>query len=111
VRTIPALREIYQTHKDDDFVLIAVHTPEFSHEKDLDNVKDAIARLDVPYPVAIDNDWKTWRKYSNHYWPAQYLIDKRGQIRAVHIGEVHVGDNRFAELNATIDALLAENVP
>lgn len=108
MRTIPALREIYQTFKDDDFVLIAVHTPEFSHEKDLENVKDAIARLDVPYPVAIDNDWKTWRSYSNHYWPAQYLIDKRGNIRAVHIGEVHVGDSRFTELKNTIEALLAD---
>jgi len=109
VRTIPALRELYQTYKDDGAVFIAVHTPEFSHEKELDNVKAAIERLDVPYPVAIDNDWQTWRAFSNRYWPAQYIIDKRGDIRAVHIGELHIGDNRYSEVTAIIEALLAED--
>ena len=74
-------------------------------------MKAAIERLDVPYPVAIDNDWKTWRAFNNRYWPAQYIIDKRGDIRALHIGELHVGDNRYAEVTGLIDALLAENVP
>jgi hypothetical protein len=62
--------------------------------------------LDVPYPVAQDNDGGTWRAYKNHYWPTMYLIDKRGHIRYVHIGE-----GRYAETEAAIQALLAETYP
>lgn len=104
------MRELYQTYQDDGLVIIGVHTPEFSYEKDIDNVKEAIVRLDVPYPVAIDNDWQTWRAYRNRYWPAQYLIDKSGNIRALKIGEVHVGTERYETYKAEIEALLAEDV-
>ena len=104
------MRELHNTYKDDGLVIIGVHTPEFSYEKDIDNVKEAIERLDVPYPVAIDNDWKTWRAYRNRYWPAQYLIDKSGNIRALYIGEVHVDTKRYEEFRAAIEALLAEDV-
>lgn len=102
---IPSLREWYQTYKDDGLVIIGVHTPEFSYEADLDNVKEALVRLDVPYPVAIDNDWKTWRAYSNRYWPAQYLIDKAGNLRYLHIGE-----GGYAKTEEIIQALLAEDL-
>jgi len=108
VRTIPSVRELHHTYQDEGLVIIGVHTPEFSYEKDLNNVTEAIARLDVPYPVAIDNDWKTWRAYGNRYWPAQYLIDKSGHIRALKIGEVHIGDARYEEYKLAIEALLAE---
>lgn len=104
------MRELHHTYKDDGLVIIGVHTPEFSYEKEIDNVKEAIERLDVPYPVAIDNDWKTWRAYRNRYWPAQYLIDKSGNIRSVYIGEVHVGTQRYEDYRAAIEALLAEDV-
>ena len=105
------MRELHETYKDDGLVILSVHTPEFSYEKDLENVKDALVRLDVPYPVAIDNDWKTWRAYKNRYWPAQYLIDKAGNIRALKIGEVHIGTDRYNQYKAEIEALLAEDVP
>ncbi len=84
-------------------MVIGVHTPEFGYEKDVNNVQDAIQRLDVPYPVAIDNDKATWRSYHNRYWPAMYLIDKSGQIRHLKIGEGH-----YPETEAIIQALLAE---
>lgn len=84
-------------------MIIGVHTPEFGYERELENVKEAIVRLDVPYPVAIDNDWTTWRAYNNRYWPAQYLIDKTGQIRYVHIGE-----GRYETAEEIIQVLLAE---
>jgi hypothetical protein len=100
---IPSVREWYNTYKDDGLVVIGVHTPEFNYEKDLNNVKEALVRLDVPYPVALDNDWKTWRAYRNRYWPATYLIDKAGDIRYLHIGEG--GYDRTQEV---IKALLAE---
>jgi hypothetical protein len=98
------VREWYNTYKDDGLVVIGVHTPEFNYEKDLNNVKEALVRLDVPYPVALDNDWKTWRAYRNRYWPAMYLIDKAGEVRYLHIGEG--GYDRTQEV---IEALLAED--
>jgi len=41
----------------------------------------------VTWPVALDNDYGTWSAYSNEYWPADYLVDKSGHVRAVHFGE------------------------
>ena len=66
-------------------------------------VREALVRLDVPYPVAIDNDRRTWRAYNNRYWPTLYLIDKRGDIRYVQIGE-----GNYARTELVIQALLAE---
>ena len=86
-------------------MIIGVHTPEFNYEKDLDNVREALVRLDVPYAVALDNDWKTWRAYRNRYWPAMYLLDKAGNIRYLHIGE---GD--YDRTEEVIQALLVEDL-
>lgn len=104
------MRELHERYGDEGLVIIGVHTPEFSYEKDIENVKEALDRLDVPFPVAIDNDWKTWRAYRNRYWPAQYLIDKSGNIRDLKIGEVHIDTARYDEYKAAIEALLAEDV-
>jgi thiol-disulfide isomerase/thioredoxin len=101
---IPAVRNWYNTYKDQGLVIIGVHTPEFDYEKDLNNVKDGLTRLDVPYPVVLDNDWATWHAYRNRYWPAFYLVDKAGDIRYFHAGE---GD--YDRTEAAIKALLAEN--
>ena len=86
--------------------MIGNHYPEFSYEADLDNLKQAVKDLEVTYPVAQDNDGKTWRAYNNHYWPTFYLIDKRGHIRYVHIGE-----GRYQETETAIQDLLAESYP
>lgn len=103
---IPSLREWYTKYKDQGLVLVGNHYPEFRYERDLDNLKEALERLDVPYPVAQDNDGVTWRAYKNRYWPTLYLIDKRGDIRYVHIGE-----GRYAKAEAAIHALLIEPYP
>jgi thiol-disulfide isomerase/thioredoxin len=100
---VPSLKEWHATYKDQGLVIIGNHFPEFSYEKDLANLKDAIAHDDIQYAVAQDNDGATWRAYKNHYWPALYLIDKKGHIRYVHIGE-----GRYKETEANIQALLAE---
>ena len=100
---IPSVREWYEKYGDDGLEIIAVHTPEFSYEKDLDNVRAAVERLGVTWPVAIDNDWKTWRSYHNRYWPAMYLVDKAGNIRHLKIGE-----GQYARTEEIIRALLAE---
>lgn len=83
--------------------MIGNHYPEFDYEADLENLKEAVERLDVPYPVAQDNQGETWRAYGSRYWPTLYLIDKRGNIRYRHIGE-----GRYIETEAAIQALLAE---
>lgn len=83
--------------------MIGNHYPEFRYEEDLENLKQAVLELDVPYAVAQDNDGRTWRAYKNRYWPTLYLIDKQGNIRYVHIGE-----GRYEETEEVIQALLAE---
>jgi glutathione peroxidase-family protein len=103
---IPSLREWYNTYKDQGLVVIGNHYPEFSYERDLENLKEALVRLDVPYPVAQDNDRITWGAYKNRYWPTLYLIDKQGDIRYRHIGE-----GRYEETEAAIQTLLAETYP
>ena len=100
---IPSLKEWNATYKDQGLVIIGNHFPEFGYEKELANVKDAVARLGIEYAVAQDNDGATWQAYKNHYWPTMYLIDKQGHIRYVHIGE-----GNYKETEENIKALLAE---
>jgi hypothetical protein len=100
------LREWHNTYKDQGLVVIGNHYPEFSRERDLKNLADAVLRLEIPYPVAQDNDRQTWSAYKNRYWPTLYLIDKWGRIRYTHIGE-----GAYQETEAAIQALLAEPYP
>jgi len=102
---VPSLREWHQKYADDGLVIIGVHTPEFGYEGEVENVKQALINQDIPYSVAIDNDWKTWRAYNNRYWPAKYFVDKAGNLRHIHIGE-----GRYEQQEEIIQALLAENL-
>lgn len=87
LRTLPYLERWYAEYKDKGFVIIGVHTPEFEFEKSPQNVAAAAARLGVKYPIAQDNDYKTWQAYHNQFWPAHYLIDQKGIIVSEHFGE------------------------
>ncbi|MDE1970041.1 MAG: thioredoxin family protein [Patescibacteria group bacterium] len=87
IRTLPYVTKWYDTYKNNGFVVVGVHTPEFAFEQDTNNVKDAIQYFNIHYPVAQDNQYRTWNAYSNQYWPAEYLIDKNGNIVHVHFGE------------------------
>lgn len=100
---MPSLKEWHSKYADQGLVIIGNHFPEFSYEKDLENLKNAIAENDIQYAVAQDNNGDTWRAYKNHYWPTLYLIDKQGHIRYVHIGE-----GRYKQTEENIKALLAE---
>lgn len=104
IRTLPHVHEWYETYGDDGLMVIGNHYPEFAYEQDLNNLKDALVRLDVPYPVLQDNQRETWSAYNNRYWPTIYLIDKAGHIRYRHIGE-----GRYDETQAFIEQLLAED--
>lgn len=86
-RTFPYLRTWWEKYQDKGLVIIGVHSPEFEFEKDADTLADAINDFDLKYPIMQDNNFATWRAYSNRYWPAKYLIDKEGYIRYWHFGE------------------------
>ncbi len=103
IRTIPRINKLYDKYKDKGLVVVGVHSPEFEFEKDTKNVEDAIKRFGIKYPVAQDNDFKTWDAYDNQYWPAKYLIDAKGNIRYTHYGE-----GKYEETEKAIQLLLKE---
>lgn len=86
-RTLPYVKNWYEKYKNKGLVVIGVHTPEFEFEKDPTNVMKAISDFGIKYPVVQDNNFSTWNNYSNHYWPAKYIINKEGEIVYSHFGE------------------------
>jgi len=104
LRTLPHVKAWYRTYQRRGLVVVGVHTPEFAFEHVAGNVRSAVRRLGVEYPVALDNDYGTWNAWQNQYWPAKYLIDRRGHLRYYHFGE---GDYDTTE--ARIRSLLGES--
>lgn len=105
-RMIPYMREWHDAFTGEDFIIVSVHYPEFSYEENVDNVRDALLRNGIAYPVAIDNDGRTWRAYQQRYWPTRYVLDKEGHIRYKHIGE-----GAYDETAAVISYLMREPEP
>jgi thiol-disulfide isomerase/thioredoxin len=87
LRTLPYVRAWAEKYREHGVVVIGVHSPEFAFEHDLENVRRATKDMRVSYPIAIDNDYAIWDAFDNHYWPALYLVDAQGRIRAHHFGE------------------------
>lgn len=87
IRTLPYLRGWHDRYAREGLVIAGVHTPEFAFERSLDNVRKATNDLDVRWPVALDNGYRTWDAFANRFWPAKYLIDRDGRLRSVHYGE------------------------
>jgi cytochrome c biogenesis protein CcdA/thiol-disulfide isomerase/thioredoxin len=110
LRELPYVRAWAEKYKDHGLVVIGVHAPEFAFERNIDNVKKAVATLKLNFPIAIDNDYAIWRAFGNQYWPAEYFIDAEGHVRHHEFGE---GD--YANSERVIQALLAAagqtNVP
>jgi cytochrome c biogenesis protein CcdA/thiol-disulfide isomerase/thioredoxin len=104
LRTLPHVKAWYQTYHDKGLVVIGVHTPEFAFEHVPSNVRSAVRRLGVTYPVALDNDYGTWNAFRNQYWPAKYLIDRSGHLRYYHFGE-----GSYDTTEARIRTLLGDN--
>ncbi len=103
VRTLPGNRRIYSTYHPYGLEVIGVHSPEFGFEKVTSNVRSAVERLRVTWPVAMDSDMDTWRAYRNAYWPRVYLLDAMGRIRFDYAGEGH-----HADIEASVRTLLEE---
>ena len=97
------MRAWAEKYKDQGLVVIGVHAPEFAFEKNIKNVRAAVADLKIDYPVAIDNNYAIWRAFDNQYWPAHYFIDAEGRIRHHHFGE-----GEYSESERVIQQLLAE---
>ena len=105
LRTLPHLKAWDASYRAAGLTILGVHSPEFAFERVPDNVRSAVDRLDICYPVALDNDFATWRAYSNQYWPAKYLIDRDGQVRFHHFGE-----GAYEDTERRIRRLLGETV-
>ena len=102
LRTLPHVARWHAKYKDQGLVVLGVHTPEFPFERSAANVKKAIARYDIRYPVAQDNQYATWKAFENQYWPAVYLINREGKIVKTHFGE-----GGYVEIEEAIKGLLA----
>ena len=103
MRQLPYVRAWAEKYSDRGLVVIGVHTPEFSFESDLANVRQAAHDLRVDYPVVIDNDYSIWRAFDNAYWPALYFVDAQGRNRHHHFGE-----GAYADSEKVVQQLLAE---
>ncbi|MGA8096841.1 MAG: cytochrome c biogenesis protein DipZ [Steroidobacteraceae bacterium] len=103
LRTLPYVKTWADKYRSDGLVVIGVHDPEFAFERDVGNIKQAVASLCITYPVAVDNNYAIWRALNNEYWPAHYLVDAQGRIRYHHFGE-----GSYDETERAIQQLLAE---
>jgi cytochrome c biogenesis protein CcdA/thiol-disulfide isomerase/thioredoxin len=101
-RSLPHVEAWYKAYKNDGLVVVGVHTPEFAFEHVISNVRSQAGMLGVDYPIAVDNNYATWDAYSNEYWPAEYLIDPSGEIRAYDFGE-----GGYGTMESNIRQLLA----
>ena len=102
VHTLPHVTAWYEKYKDQGLVVIGVHAPEFPFERSTSNVKTALVRFGIKYPVAQDNNFATWKAYDNQYWPSIYLIDRTGKVVLKHAGE-----GRYEETEDAIRSLLS----
>ena len=103
LRTLPFLKGLYAQYHKYGLDIVGVETPEFTFEQEASNVRQAIASDGIKYPVVQDNQYGTWNAYQNQYWPAEYLIDAKGQVRHVQFGE-----GNYKQDEAAVRALLAD---
>jgi thiol-disulfide isomerase/thioredoxin len=106
LRTLPFVTKWYKEYRDRGLIVVGVHTPEFAFERETSNVETAIKRFGIIYPVALDNQYSTWKAYENQYWPAEYLIDKFGEIVLTQFGE-----GNYQRLEDAIARLVGDSAP
>jgi hypothetical protein len=104
--TLDHVKDLYARYHDQGLEIVGIHSPETDPEAELDNIVEAVERLGVTWPVALDTSNRTfhsWQAGPTAYWPRIYLLDRRGHIRYDHVGE-----GRYAQIDAAVQALLAE---
>jgi thiol-disulfide isomerase/thioredoxin len=107
-RSFPWLNDLEKRYSDKGLKIIGIHSPEFAREKVIANIKEKVKEFKLHHPIMVDNDMAYWRALNNRYWPAFYLVDKKGVIRTVAVGETHSGDRNATKIENTIKALLLE---
>lgn len=108
VHNYPHYRAWQEKYKDEKaFLMVGVHTPEFDAEKDVDRIKERMAKNKLTFAVAVDSDGATWKAWGNRYWPCVYLVDKAGTVR--HKWEGELGDAGYKNLTKQIDELVGES--
>jgi cytochrome c biogenesis protein CcdA/thiol-disulfide isomerase/thioredoxin len=103
IRTLPYLKAWNKRYAKDGLTIVGVHTPEFPFEREASNVEAAIAREGIEYPVVQDNEEGTWNAYGNLYWPSEYFVDAKGDVRYADFGE-----GEYGKKEKVIRELLAE---
>lgn len=105
-RSIPWLKAVEKKYGSEAFAVIGIHTPEFEHEKLRGNIEKNLRKNGLKYPVMIDNDFAYWRSLANRYWPTFYVVDKKGIMRGVYVGETHRADPQAEAIERHIADLL-----
>jgi thiol-disulfide isomerase/thioredoxin len=100
-RTFPFMKQWHETYAKDGVLVVGIHTPEFSYERDRDNVVAAMKKEGITFPIVMDNDYASWNAYNNRFWPRRYVIDLNGNVVFDHIGE-----GAYVETEAVIQKLL-----
>ena len=106
IQTLPYIKAWNDRYKDKGLVIIGVHSPEFEFEKDAKNLDSAIKEFGLDYPIVADNEYEVWNSLANQYWPAKYLFDKNGVLRAEHFGE-----GEYQEFESFLQKILLERDP
>ena len=110
MRSLPHVTHWYDKYRKDGLVVVGVHSPEFDFEKNTANVTHAVRRFGIHYPVAQDNNLRTWNAWGNRFWPAEYLVDKQGKVILHHFGEGHY-DEMEAAIRVQLGLAPAESAP
>jgi thiol-disulfide isomerase/thioredoxin len=103
IRTLPYIKSWAEKYKDKGLIVIGVHAPEFDFEKAPENLKSAIQKFQLDYPIIADNEYEIWNSLANKYWPAKYLFDNKGILRTTHFGE-----GEYQEFEAFLQKILLE---
>jgi thiol-disulfide isomerase/thioredoxin len=100
--TLPHIMKLHEKYSKQGLVIIGVHTPRMDHEKDVNKVRQAVARKRIPYPVVVDNNYQIWTDYLCSAWPSQYIIDQEGVIQLSH-----GGTERYEDMDQVVQKLLS----
>lgn len=107
-RSIPWIADLEKRFGPNGLSVLGIHSPEFDHERQRERVVAKVREFGIRHPVMLDNDFAYWRALDNQYWPAFYVIDKKGVIRGRFVGETHIGDRRATEIERLIGTLIGE---
>jgi thiol-disulfide isomerase/thioredoxin len=108
-RNLPSYARWQEKFAGTNLTIIGIHTPETAEEKKRENVVEQVKKLGIAYPVLLDQQTTNWKRWKQRYWPAVYLVDKRGNARYRWLGELEWQQSGGEEkMAACIEGLLRE---